>query len=96
MSKVRIPRSVVIGGRRVVIRLVDDRELDGSYGDYSSDRKEIRLARGEDGKVATLRHEMVHAALDIGGVGWCKKFEEEAIVRCLDEIFWPAWDGLGL
>ena len=96
MSKVVIPRSVVIAGHRIRIRIVDGRELDGVYGDWSGERKEIRLARGEDLMVATLRHEMMHAALDLSGVGWCKRYQEEAIVRCMDEIFWPAWERLGL
>ena len=32
----------------------------------------------------------------VGGVCWCERFKEEAIVRCLDELFFPAWDALGL
>ncbi len=40
----------------------------------------------------TLRHEMVHAALHFCGVTWCETMEEEAVVRCLDEVFWPSWE----
>jgi hypothetical protein len=42
--------------------------------------------------LSTLRHEMVHAALAIGGVAFSESMEEEAIVRCMDELFFPAWD----
>jgi hypothetical protein len=42
--------------------------------------------------IETLRHEMVHAALDIGGISHIKNYEEEAIVRCLDTIFHGAWE----
>jgi len=35
---------------------------------------------------------MLHAALDVSGLTYIKTFEEEAIVRCIDNIFHPAWD----
>ena len=40
----------------------------------------------------TLRHEMDHAAREIGGVAYCVRHEEEAITRCRDHLFWPAWE----
>ena len=40
----------------------------------------------------TLRHEMVHAAWHLCGVAWCERMEEEALCRCLDEVFWPSWE----
>jgi len=42
----------------------------------------------------TLRHEMVHAALAVGGVSFSVEYDEEVIVRCLDSLFFPAWDKL--
>jgi hypothetical protein len=35
---------------------------------------------------------MGHAALDMGGISHLKNYEEEAIIRCFDTIFHPAWD----
>lgn len=42
----------------------------------------------------TLRHELMEASLCISGVGFCETFEQEAVVRCMDEVFFPAWDRL--
>lgn len=44
--------------------------------------------------IETLRHEMIHAALAVGGVSFAVEYDEEVIVRCLDSIFFPAWDKL--
>lgn len=96
MEKVKVPGVVVVGGKRIRVRWVDDLELPDASGDYRHGRGEIRLRLGEAGWVETLRHEMVHAAFAIGGICWCERFEEEAIVRCLDELFFPAWDALGI
>jgi hypothetical protein len=40
----------------------------------------------------TLRHEILHASLDIAGISHLTVYQEEAIVRCIDNIFHPAWD----
>lgn len=89
----KIPQSVTIGGRELTIRV--DTELD-SWGEYHADARQIVLAYKstitESTLIETLRHEMVHAALDIGGISHLKNYEEEAIVRCLDSIFHPAWE----
>ena len=89
----KFPKSVTIGGREITIRL--DPLLD-SWGEYHSDEREIVLATRTLSKASslreTLRHEMLHAALDIAGLTYIKAFEEEAIVRCIDNIFHPAWD----
>jgi hypothetical protein len=37
---------------------------------------------------------MIHAALAVGGVSFAVEYDEEVIVRCLDSIFFPAWDKL--
>jgi hypothetical protein len=42
----------------------------------------------------TLRHEMIHAALAISGISYLKKYEEEPIVRAIENLFFPAWDRL--
>jgi hypothetical protein len=89
-----VPKSVQIAGYRIPIRIKD---LSGDpYGQYLPDKKVIELDKGtvKDKKLLreTLRHEMVEAALFISGVSWSETYEQEPIVRALDEIFWPAWD----
>jgi len=86
-----IPKHIQVGGLRVKINIVENLE---EYGNFSLDDLTITLRNG-DTKVMldTLRHEMMHAAFAIGGIGHCKPFEEveEGVVRCLDHIFFPAW-----
>ena len=86
-------RSTLIGGHRVKIQIIADLE---DWGEYDHDKKTISLARrclrSKTDFLSTLRHEMIHAALAIGGVAFSDHFEEEAIVRCMDDIFFPAWD----
>lgn len=42
----------------------------------------------------TVRHELLHAALAMGGLNHILKEEqEEAVVRCVENLFFPAWDG---
>jgi hypothetical protein len=88
----KIPQSVSIGGRTIGI-VVEEME---SWGEYRSDDKQIAISHkatlSELDLIETLRHEMVHAALDIGGISHIKNYEEEAIVRCLDTIFHGAWE----
>jgi len=90
-----VPKSVVLGGQRIKVRVVKNME---DWGDYNHDDKVIRInARCVDipGELrSTLRHELVHAALNIGGVGFSKGFEEECVVRCLEQLFFPMWDKL--
>ena len=88
----RIPRSVTVGGQVVKIRVVEDLE---DWGQYDYDRQTITLSGrcvGSKELIPTLRHEMTHAALWIGGVAFMEGMEEEAVLRCLDAVFWPAWE----
>ena len=68
------------------------------WGEYSHDDNTIRIsAKCVDIPGAlrsTLRHELTHAALNIGGVGFSERYEEESIVRCLEQMFYPCWDKL--
>lgn len=87
------PPVVSVGGRIIVIRV--DPTLEG-WGEYRADDKEIVLASRTLDKQSnlreTLRHEILHAALDIGGIAYLEGYEEEAIVRCIENIFHPAWE----
>jgi len=88
------PKSIQLGGLKVKIIIAENIE---EYGNFSLDDLTITLRNG-DTKVMldTLRHEMMHAAFAIGGIGHCKPFEEveEGVVRCLDHLFFPAWNKL--
>jgi hypothetical protein len=86
------PSSVHIGGKRV--RIVITKNLE-AYGEYHHDKAEIRLSSRVLAKASdlreTLRHEMMHAAMSISGIAFMEKFEEESVVRCFEEIFFPCW-----
>lgn len=95
--KLPIPKSATIGGHTVLIKVVEEVDEDDSWGNYSHDKKTIKVSsravrRGEFKE--TLRHELVHAALNIGGVAFSDYMEEESVVRCIEELFFPAWDKL--
>jgi len=83
MTALKIPKQVEIGGRIITIKV--DHNLD-DFGQYHADDRKILLGHkatlSRAVLIETIRHEMVHAALDIGGV----------IVRCLDTLFHPSWE----
>ena len=88
-----LPKTIRVAG--VPIKLVrEDLSDDECFGYYSHDRKAIFIDKSLLGKKLrdTIRHEMVEAALTLSGVGFCKRYEQEAIVRCMDDIFFPAWE----
>lgn len=89
------PKSVTIGGIKLAVRV--DPEIP-DWGQYISDSREILISVRACAKASTLRetlrHEMMHAALDIGGVSFMERYTEECVVRALDHLFWPAWDKL--
>lgn len=85
-----LPKSIMMGGHRIKIQVLDDFE---DYGQYHTDKELIQLRKMPiDLMASTLRHEMIHAALHLGGVSYMEKYDEESIVRCLDSIFWPSWE----
>ena len=89
------PRSVPLGGQRIRIRVNPDLE---SWGEYFHDKSELHLAPMALDTLKnmreTLRHELMHAALRIGGVAYSDSFQEEAVVRCMETLFFPCWDKL--
>lgn len=85
---------IEIGGTIIVIEFDDSLS---EYGHWNPDLQVIKIGpRAEKTFWETLRHEAVHAALDIGGVSYCESMEVEAIVRCMDGLFFPAWDAVQL
>ena len=87
-----VPSSIRVGGRKVVITISENLE---NFGEYNHDKHEIKLSSRVLSKSSllreTLRHEIMHAAMSISGISYIEKFEEEAVVRCFDEIFFPTW-----
>ena len=87
------PKEIQIGGRMLTV--IVDPKLE-AWGEYHADDHQIVLASKTLDKQSTLRetlrHEMLHAALDISGLSYLERFEEEAVVRCAENLFFPAWE----
>lgn len=91
----KCPKSVMVGGRKIAIRV--DPFLE-DWGQYRADDAEILISGKAMSKTSslreTLRHEIMHAAIDICGLSHLKNFEEETIVRAMDTVFFPAWESV--
>lgn len=92
MNELPIQR-VEIGGWVIEVKVAPGLE---DWGNWDEDARTIWIGplgmRTRKSFVETLRHEMDHAAQTIGGVAYCERFEGEAVTRCRDHLFWPAWD----
>jgi hypothetical protein len=92
----KLPTSIKIAGQRVKIKVG---KLEEAFGQYEHESRTIWISNTikKDREILiTLRHEMLEAALLISGVGWSEKYDQEPIVRCVDEVFWPAYESLKL
>ena len=93
----KLPPSVIIGG--VPVKFKFDKDLN-EWGLFDGDRWEITLSSRLLDKEChrkiqdIVHHEMTHAALYVSGLAFCKKHEDEAVVRCMEYIFKPAWSRL--
>ena len=91
----KFPKTVNIAGRRIrlVVKAFKGADSD-TFGEYTHDEKIIQINTGLSDQVAldTLRHEMMEASLFLSGIAWSERYEQEPIVRCMEEIFFPAWD----
>ena len=89
----KIPKRVSVAGLKIRV-LREDLSDEGTWGYFSADRMVIALAEGmeEDRLWKTLRHEILEASLTLSGVGYCEGYEQESVCRCLDQIFFPAWE----
>ena len=92
-SGLKTPKSIMLAGHR--IKIVIDQDME-DWGEYSHDKKIIIISykclQSRNLFMETLRHEMVHAAFNIAGIGHIQNYEEECIVRCLENLFFPAYD----
>ena len=84
-------KSIRMAGQTVKVRLKDLSDHD-EWGYWVAEKRMIVIHGSLTPRKfkETLRHEMIHAALHLCGVAWCERMEEEALVRCLDEVFWPS------
>jgi hypothetical protein len=89
--KTRWPKTILVAGRRVKLIFVD---LDDTFGQYKHDLKLIEISKAipDSEKLLTIRHELMEASLLLSGVGFSERYEQEPIVRCMEEIFFPSWD----
>jgi hypothetical protein len=90
-----LPKTIRVAGQTVKIKQANLSD-DDCYGFYSHARKMIFVHDDldEHTTLTTLRHELMEASLCISGVGFCENFEQEAVVRCMDEVFFPAYERL--
>jgi hypothetical protein len=91
-----LPRSIEIAGCRVAIRAAS---LGDTYGQFTFDDRLIEIDRDHlkddpAGALETLRHEMMEAALLLTGVGFMEKYDQEPVVRAMEQAFFPAWERL--
>ena len=85
-----IPSSIVIFGIKFKVEVVDLSSEDLS-GDSHASKKLIRINSKDkiDTQKSTLFHEVIHMALDIGGIGSVlEEKTEEGVVTCIENALW--------
>ena len=90
----KIPKTITIAGKRIRLVVEEFKGADSdTFGEYFHDDKVIQINTrlSDEEFLTTLRHEMMEASLFISGLAWAERYEQEAIVRCMEEIFFPAW-----
>ena len=84
----------MVGGKRVAVKVRGDMEESRNY-DHDAGTITVHKDLEPDNARDCLRHELVHAALAIGGVSFALDSDiEEAVVRTIEQIFFPAWNRL--
>jgi len=81
-----IPKSIIIFGIKFKIEVADLTNEDLA-GDSNIDKKLIRINSKDkiSNQRSTLLHEVIHMALEIGGIGsTLDEKVEEGIVRCIE------------
>ena len=88
-----LPKTISIAGHRIKLEVVPLSGEDPPYGLYFHDKKLIQINANIRDKTLlnTIRHEMMEDSLLLSGVGFLETYEQEAVVRCMEEIFFPAW-----
>lgn len=91
----KLPRSAVVAG--VTIKIVQkDLDVEECFGYWDYDKRTIFLGKSLRPAVltATLRHELLHASLDLSGISFAKDFQQldEPVVRAIETHFLPSWE----
>lgn len=88
-----LPTCIHIGGKRIRVRVAS---LEDAYGQFDGEKMEIQISDQILTKpkllISILRHEMLHAHFHITGQSFAETFDEETIVRALDNLFFPAYE----
>lgn len=96
-AKPQLPiRKISLGGQAITLA-VDPSQSEHGLTHFDAKRFTFSEACLHDPELfrTTLRHEMQHMALLMGGPAWNMTDEEtESVIRCLDELFFPAWEKL--
>ena len=91
----KIPKTITIAGKRIRLVVEEFKGADSdTFGEYFHAAKVIKINTrlSDEEFLTTLRQEMMEASLFISGLAWAERYEQEAIVRCMEEIFFPAWE----
>jgi Zn-dependent peptidase ImmA (M78 family) len=92
----KAPNHVMIGGQK--FRIIVGTLENGDFGRMYFDERKIVISTACLSKSSilreTLRHEVLHAALHVSGVSFLERYEEETVVRAIENIYFPAWDGI--
>ena len=91
----KFPKTITIAGKRIKLVVEEFKGADSdTFGEYFHDDKLIQINANlsDEEFLTTLRHERMEARLMISGLAWAERYEQEAIVRCMEEIFFPAWE----
>jgi hypothetical protein len=87
----KLPASIKVGHRDIAIELTPASELDGAYGDYSTDKQLIRISCDlkPQSMAGTVIHELLHACWPnhwslVGDV-------QETIVSALEPALSQVW-----
>jgi hypothetical protein len=91
---ITLPKSITVAGSKIKVEVTSFKGSNcDDFGEYLHDDRLIRINNKLNNRdiINTLRHEMMEAALLISGVGFSERYEQEAVVRCMEDIFFPAW-----
>lgn len=89
-----LPETVDVAGHSLVVRVTADIDDLGNF-DLATKTLYIRedLMSNPELAMDTLRHELMHAALGLGGIGFALSEDvEEGVVRAMEQLFIPAWN----
>lgn len=80
----------MVAGHKVRLSFIT---LEDTLGQYRHDQRCIEIDKSlcDQERVDTIRHELMEASLLLTGIGFAEKYDQEPIVRCMEEIFFPAW-----